>query len=65
MSASVQRVDFFRPPKRPNGGTVYVRPSESGNPYARVDEDTSIPRPVVDVQLPPAEDDPVPPPNPR
>lgn len=57
MSEPVQRVDFFRPPKRPNGGTVYVRPSESGNPYARVDEDTSLPRPVVDVQLPAFEEE--------
>ena len=50
----VTRVEFFRPPKRPTGGTVYVRPRDSGNPYARVDEDTELPRPVVDVQLPPA-----------
>lgn len=51
MSEPVQRVDFFRPPQRPNGGTVYVRPDDSGNPYAHVDEPEFVP--VVDVQLPP------------
>jgi hypothetical protein len=52
-AAALHPVTFFRPPSRPNGGgTVYVQPSGSGNPYARIDEDTSLPRPVVDVELP-------------
>jgi hypothetical protein len=25
QSEHVSRVDFFRPPQKPNGGTVYVR----------------------------------------
>jgi hypothetical protein len=46
-------VTFFQPPQRPNGGgTVFARPSDSGNPYARIDEDPSLPRPVVVVELP-------------
>lgn len=28
---AVTRVEFFQPPKRPNGGTVYVRPDEALN----------------------------------
>ena len=50
MSEPVQRVAFFHPPKRPNGGTVYVR---SGNPYARIDENEAMPERDVDVELPP------------
>jgi hypothetical protein len=47
----VTPVEYFR--RAPNGGgTVYVQPSGSGNPYARIDEDPSLPRPVVDVELP-------------
>lgn len=45
-------VTFFHPPQRPNGGTVNQRPGDSGNPYARIDEDPSLPRPVVVVELP-------------
>lgn len=47
-------VTFFRPPQRPNGGTVFVRPSDSGNPYASVEEQQI---PVVVVELPEMEDD--------
>jgi hypothetical protein len=60
-------IGFFQPPTRPTGGTAYVswfrraptgggtvfqRP-DFGNPYARIDEDPSPPRPAVDVGLPP------------
>lgn len=38
--SNVTTVVFFRPPKRPTGGTVYVRPSDQ---YARVDEDLEPP----------------------
>lgn len=43
----------YLPPEFPNGGTVYVDPPKSGNPYARIDEDTELLRPVVVVELPP------------
>lgn len=49
MSGPVQRVEFFDPPQRPNGGTVNLRP---GNPYAHIDENTDIPQRYVDVHLP-------------
>jgi hypothetical protein len=29
QSEHVSRVDFFRPPQKPNGGTVYVRPAST------------------------------------
>lgn len=51
---SVRRVEFFDPPKRPTGGTVYVRPA-SGNPYASIEDPDAIP--VVDVHLPPYEEE--------
>lgn len=52
MSGPVQRVDFFHSPQRPNGGTVYVRPDDSGNPYAHVDAASDEARPVIVVHLP-------------
>lgn len=51
MSEQVQRVEFFTPPERPTGGTVYLRP---GNPYAHVDENEDMPQRYVDVHLPDA-----------
>lgn len=54
--SQVKPVDFFRP-SCPTGGTVYVRPSDSGNPYARIDEDPEAARPVVVVELPPFEEE--------
>lgn len=51
----VSPVLFFQPPVRPNGGTVYVRPPGSGNPYAGIAEEAS--QPVVTVELPPALED--------
>ena len=52
----MNEVEWFR--RFPTGGgTVYVRPSDSGNPYARIDEDPELPRPVVVVELPPYEED--------
>lgn len=52
------QITFFHPPNRPTGGTVFVRPSDSGNPYARIDEDPDLPRPVVVVNLPDFEETP-------
>lgn len=41
-------VTFFHPPQRPNGGTVYVKPGDSGNPCANAEEMQE----VVVVELP-------------
>lgn len=48
MSEPVREIGFFQPPQRPTGGTVYVRPSDSGNPYANAEETQE----VVVVELP-------------
>lgn len=51
----VAPVEYFR--QAPNGGgTVYMQPSDSGNPHARIDEDPEAARPVVTVERPPIEE---------
>lgn len=52
MSAGT-RVEFFRPPQRPTGGTVYVR--NSGNPYANVEDQQD--QDIVTVELPEMEEE--------
>lgn len=51
----VHPVGFFDPPSRPNGGTVYVDPARSGNPYARITEEAA--QPIATVDLPDFEEE--------
>ncbi len=53
----IHRVEFFCPPTRPNGGTVYRLPESHGNPYAHIDGVPVVERPVVTVELPPFEEE--------
>ena len=48
--SGVEEVQWFK--RHPNGGTVFRLPSDSGNPYARIDEDPEAARPVVVMELP-------------